>query len=353
MRTKVYFCLMGVLLVAGLCRLPAQDVVSGVFGYYNLTLLGNSDTFVSIPFARLADSSITVGSATNSVVQAQTSPGWTAGQFVYASGTQSNTYYLRFDSGPLEGRYYDITNNTTNSVSINLRGDSLTNVAAGNAVSIVPYWTLGTVFVNGNGIVPSTSTILHNTEVLIPSLTNAGINLSASATYYYYTNSGAVAWRKAGSSATNLNDDILQPNAYLVIRQKVSTNTTFTSFGDVILTKVTIPLQINSSNKQDNAVGLTRPIAVSLTDSALIASGSFTPSVSTIIHKDELLTFDNTTTNFNKSVAATYYYYNSTWRKVGDAIDYSSSNILSPSVGFIIRKANAASSPLWTNTPTY
>ena len=338
--------------------ISAQQVTSGIFGYYKLTLLGNSDTIVSIPFARLPAATVQVASAASNVVQFQGSPGWTPGQFVYASGTQSNTYYVRIESGALEGQYFDVNTNDASSLTLNLNGGSLTGLAANDQISVIPYWTFGTVFVNGNGIVPSTSLNVHNTEILLPSLTNSGINISAGSPYFYYTNSGTVVWRKQGSSITNRNDDKLPPNCYLIIRHKnVATNTTFISFGDVILTKVSIPLNVNSTNKQDNPIGLTRPLQVSLSDSKLVDSGAFIPSSSVTVHSDELYVFDNTATNFNKSAGTPYFYYtNATtaaWRHQGSSVDMSKSNIFLPGTGFIIRKVAATSSLLWSNTPTY
>ena len=340
------------LLLATATQMQAQDVVSGIFGYQNLTLLGNSDTIVALPFARWSASTVTVSSFASSVITVQGTPGWTASQFVYASGTQSNTYYVRIESGALEGKYFDITNNTTTTLALNLKGGSLTGLAANDQISVVPYWTLGSVFANGNGIHLSTSTIARKTEVIIPDLTGLGINLSSSATYYYYTNAGTVVWRKTVDANTH-DDDVFQPNTYLVIRHKIATNTTFTSFGDVVLTKVNIPLLVNTTNKQDNFVGLPRPINVSLNDAGLITSGAFASSSSTISRRDELLVFDNAETNFNKASLATYYYLSSQWRRVGDTTDYAASNIFVSGAGYILRKASTNVIPNWTNAPTY
>jgi uncharacterized protein (TIGR02597 family) len=335
----------------------AQEVASGIFGYANLTMLGNSDTVVSLPFSRLATASETVASVAGSVVTVQTTSNWTVNQFVYASGTQSNTYFLRFDSGAMEGRYFDVTANGTNSVTVNLGTDSLATVVATDKISIVPHWTFGVVFANGNGIHPSTSTLTHKTEVLIPGLTNSGINLGVGSVYYYYSNSPTtVAWRNTASSSTNVNDDIIQPNAYLVIRHKIATNTTFTSFGDVLLTKVRIPIRTSTTVKQDNAVGLIRPLPVALTNAGLFESGAFVPSTSSLTHKDELLAFDNTTTNQNKGVALVYYYYNSAWRRsdLASSVDVGGSNVFQLGNGYIIRKAiSSTNSPAWLNSPTY
>jgi|ERR1051325_465032 uncharacterized protein (TIGR02597 family) len=350
--------------IIGLVALGAVDtapllaeVASDPAGFCKLTFLGNSDTIVSLPFARPAACSGSVLATSGNVIQALGAPNWLPNQFVYAAGVQSNTYYLRFDSGASEGRYYPITANDTNTLTLNLGSDTLAGIAVNDLFSVVPYWTLGSVFPGGKGVFASTSTIIRKTEVLIPNYSGSGINLSASATYYFFTNvtTGAAAWRLVGSSSLNRNDDVLQPNVYLIVRHKVATNTSYTSLGSAILTKIGIPLRVNSTTKQDNTLALARPVLVSLDNSGLISTGAFTPSTSTISRKDELLAFDNTTTNFNKSAAATYYYFNSAWRKVGVSatINVGSSNVFVPGMGFIIRKSTGTTAPLWSNNPTY
>jgi uncharacterized protein (TIGR02597 family) len=345
-----------ILISGGAAPLSAQEVVSGIFGFNKLTLVGGSDTFVSLPFSRLPESSVLVSSTSSSnIIQVQGTPGWTNNQFVYVAGVQSNNYYVRIESGALEGRYFNITSNTTNTLTVDLNGGSLTGLATNDQVVVVPHWTLASVFgPDGNGIVISTSTTLRKTEVLVPSFNGSGINLSAATTYFLYTNAGSVNWRRTGAS-TNCNDDIIRPNGYILIRHKAGPNTTFVSYGDVILTKVNIPLVVNSTNKQDNFVSMPRPLDLSLNDSGLIASGAFVPSTSTTLRKDELLIFDNSATNVNKSAASTFYYFtgSSSWRKVGLTNDYGSSNIFQPGAGFIIRKAASAVLPVWTNSPTY
>jgi len=347
----------GVLWISILPCILFAESASDPAGFYKLTFLGNSDTIVSLPFSRPPKASGMVDSVAENKVLARGTLNWISNQFVYASGLQSNTYYIRFESGTKEGSYYPITSNDTNNLTLDLGSDTLGGVAQRDLFSIVPYWTLGTVFPNGKGVFTSTSTLTHKTEVLIPNYTGSGINLSAGATYFYFTNTtaGFAAWRLFGSASTNRNDDILQPNVYLIVRHKIATNTTFTSLGGVILAKIEIPLNISSSTKQDNVVALTRSVPVSLDDSGLVASGAFTPSTSSLAHKDELLTFDNTTTNFNKSAAGLYYYSNSGWRKFGTpaTVSFGASNVFVPGTGFIIRKATGASAPVWVNPPTY
>src|SRR5205814_2182818 len=106
--------------------------------------------------------------------------------------------------------------------------------------------------------------------------------------------------------------------------------------------------------KQDNSIGLPRPVTVSLGASQLISSGAFASSPLPGNRSDELLTFDNSAVTKNKSASAIYYYWNGAWRLVGAGnADVSASNVFVPGVGFIIRKNTNSTSALWTNSPTW
>jgi uncharacterized protein (TIGR02597 family) len=352
--------------VAAICLLAATlsgalpslgETASDPAGFYKLTFLGNSDSIVSLPFSRPPASVVVVDSVSGNSVQVLGSPGWTPNQFVYAAGAQSNNYYLRFDSGAKEGAYCPITANGTNSLTLNLGSDTLTGVSFGDRCSVVPYWTFGTVFPNGKGVnIASSALSSHPTDVLIPNYAGNGINLSAAATYYFLSNATtAAAWRRVTPATTNSNDEILQPNAYLIVRNRLATNTTYVSLGQVMLAKIAVPLRVNPSSKQDNLLAITRPVSVSLNDSGLLASGAITPSTSALSPTDLLITFDNATTNFNKSAAATYFYFNSGWRKVTAplTINFGTSNIFTPGSGFVVRKASGSTAPVWTHSATY
>jgi uncharacterized protein (TIGR02597 family) len=114
------------------------------------------------------------------------------------------------------------------------------------------------------------------------------------------------------------------------------------------------------STQRDNYVALVRPVAVTLDDSGLIASGAFSPSASPGTRIDELLVFDNTTNRQNKASSGTYYYFtNATvqaWRKVGSGTtNQGSVAIFTPGTGVILRKSasGAGAETIWVNTKTY
>ena len=192
-RTTSHVCeTLAFLLMALIIAVPAIDAgaepASAPAGFYKLDLLGNSDTIVSIPFTRPEAAFALVQSIAGSVVTVSGAPGWSVDQFVYASGTQSNTYYLRFLSSAKEGGYYPIIANDTNSLAVSLGGDDISSVTNGTRLAIIPYWTLGSAFPGGKGSIPSASAFIRKTEVLIPDVNGVGVNLSPVATYYFLTN---------------------------------------------------------------------------------------------------------------------------------------------------------------------
>lgn len=330
-------------------RLNSSEGVTDIAGYMSFSLLGNSDNYLSMPFVRPSAAALLVQSVDGNVVTVTPSPGWTANQFVYASGTQSNTYYARFTSGAVEGRIYPITANDATSVTLNLGSDDLSAVAADDSISIEPYWTLNTMFRNGTGVNISPTAGNRNTEILTPDLTSSGSNLSATKVYFF--NSGI--WKQVGQGTANHNDDIIPANSFVIARHNVSTNTVVTTAGVVVASKLSIPLRTQIGVMQDNSIALARPMAVSLDASGLIISGAFQSSPVPGSRTDELLAFDNNSVAHNKSASAIFYYWSSAWRQVGLGTNDVGTNVLAPGTGFIIRKATNNATAIWTNAPNW
>ncbi|WP_175414796.1 TIGR02597 family protein [Nibricoccus aquaticus] len=344
------------LTLCGATASVAATATTDPVGYNTISLLANSDTYVSVPFHRPAAFVGQVSSFSGNVITVAGTPGWTASQFVYASGTQANTYYAFIRSGTKEGNYYTVTANAGNTLTIDLAGDTLTGLAANDSISIIPYWTLGTLFPAadaGVSFTTSASPFAVQTYVLIPNLQASGINLSTTSSYFFYNG----AWRLFGQDLTvSRNDDTLIPDTYFIVRNNASAGT-LTQTGSVLTKKFVTPLQTYTGGKQDNPVALLRPVPVTLDDSGLAASGAFSASSSPLNLSDILLVFDNTVAAKNKSSSATYYYYNGAWRKFGaDASqNFGSTVVFGPGTGVQIRKATSStgSASIWTNSATY
>lgn len=345
--------------------LLAVDVVTDPVGFVKITALTNSDTFVSIPMTRLPIFAGGISSAVGNQITVTPSPGWTPNQFVYPSGTESNTFYVFIASGAKEGASFTITNNTVDTLLVDLDIDSLSGVVGGDKIQIIPYWTLGTLFPDGAGAVASTNTTLgaRRTEVLFPDFEGTGINLSSSTKFFYLDTDGSGPlvgnWRKVGGGTTNQNPQVVLSDAYFVIRQNVpSSTTTLVMPGGVPMKKLRVPLYASNTSKQDTHAGLQRPASVTLDQSGLTNDGAFASSLSTSLsgRRDELLVFDNNAQQLNKSAAQVYFYSGGIWRKAGDAaVNAGSSNVFLAGRGVLVRKfTNATPDTLiWINTPNY
>ena len=334
-------------------------VTTDPVGFVSKSCLANSDTILSAPFMRLPEFVGAIQSVAGSVITVSGTP-WTANQFVYAAGSQPNTYFALIgphaSTNPNEGRIYKITANSTNTLTVNLNGDSISGVQSSTQLLVVPYWTLGTLFPASDvnvSYISSPSVASRQTQILVPNYSGSGINLSTTATYFYFND----AWRKFGTDPTiSRNDDTLEPTGYFILRN-AGTGTTLTALGSVLVKKESIFLRTNTSSKQDNFVSITRPVDVKLDDLGLISSGAFAASPSVASRTDELFVFNNAASGINKSASATYFYFNGAWRKFGQdpTINVGQTATIPAGDGFMIRKAasGGGASVVWQNTPTY
>jgi uncharacterized protein (TIGR02597 family) len=333
------------------------SVATDPVGFVTVTTLSNSDTIFSTPLAQSEAFRGSVGSLTSTTVTAAGTPGFTPSAFVYAAGTQSNTYFLRFRTGAMAGSYFTITANTASTVTLDLAGNVL-GAAPGDQFAIIPYWTLGTAFPAssaGTAFQTSTSIFSINTEILFPDQVSQGINLSSAATYFFLNG----AWRQFGAPLNvSFNDTVMPPDSYVTIR-----NTAFTGsisvMGGVPGTPQVAPVNSYPGNQQDNFLALTFPVAVTLNNLGLVGSNASTspirPSTSVFNLVDQILVFDNTVPGINKSASATYFYLNNAWRKFGSPLttDFGG-DVLQPGSGLILRRGVDSSGPRsldWQYTP--
>ena len=86
-------------------------------GFTTTSLIGSSDTLISIPFTRPPEFTGAIQTASGTTITAAGTPGWTTNQFQYVAGSQPKHYYALIGGGgtsnPKEGRFYPITANGT------------------------------------------------------------------------------------------------------------------------------------------------------------------------------------------------------------------------------------------------
>ncbi len=354
-----------------LLSVPAFGVSTDPVGAMKVTALGNSDTILSVPLHRAADFEGRINSIASNVITVDGTPDWTADQFVYSSPDQTNTYYVLIASGSKEGSYFTVTANGSSTLTLDLAGDTLdgimTTVAdgTGDILRIIPYWTLNTVFPDGEGVHVSTNRFITNSEVLLPDQVTAGINLAPTSTFFYYQGSQLQGdgWYELGNTDVKANDTVLYPDTYFILRNKLSSSTEIVFAGAVQMSGFALPINTLMANEaQDNFVAVTVPVDVTLTDSNLYESGAFTPTTNRFLIQDQLLVFDNTQVAQNKAPSDTYFYYTGSglaghgWYKVGDTTQtVSDQPIFQPGKGYIVRKVATPTpgSEEWQGVPNY
>jgi uncharacterized protein (TIGR02597 family) len=325
-------------------------------GYVTYEALGNSDTWLSLPNHR---KQAFVGKAasvtgTNEIV-VQGMPSWTANQFVQdltdngGVPTQPDTYYVLIGGGNLEGRHYEVTGNSVDSLTIDVGVETITgagNVENGTPIQLIPYWTLDTVFENGEGVHTKTNAFGANpSEVLLydtSSMFYPGINPPKEKTFFRFN----ADWRRVGV-AGNFNHMPLEKDMPLILRHNIAAPTEVVNMGTVPTTDFRTVLQTLASNQQqDNPIALSIPVPVTLTGSNLQNSG-FEHS-SGFVRKDELLVIHHTAALQNRPATDTYYFQSGTWRKNGAAGDFGNTPVFTLDTSVLIRRAaNPIGSVIW------
>jgi uncharacterized protein (TIGR02597 family) len=329
---------------------PTTDPV----GFTTTSCLAQSDTYVSIPFTRPLEFTGTVRSASGDMLTINGTPGWTNNQFVYTPGSQPKHYYVLIGNGgttnPKEGHIYQITGNGSNTLLVNAISDSLTGIVANTQVTVIPYWTLATIFPASDAGVSFTTTSsppTYQTLLRFPNYSAPGINQPYAAEYYFTSG----AWRLVNDGFNippDHGDDPLLPDGYFVVRNANGAPTLpLRALGSVLMKKTALPLFSAQAGKQDNPVAMIRPVDVSLDATGLA------PIDNSFVQNDQLLLFNNARRQLDKHPYKIYS-YNDGWRLANDPIGDHGKDIIPAGSAMIVRKAATPNGPIfWTNSPTY
>jgi uncharacterized protein (TIGR02597 family) len=336
-------------------------------GYVSQTCKANSDTVVGLPLRTPAVSAAAL--TADPVIGPSADPVVAAGSALLTASSATftayaDTHYVKFNSGVDSGQWFTITENTGNTLTIDLNGATLGAVST-NTFEVIKFWTLNELFnpalcttdplTTGNAIVASTNTLANGrrTQVLIPNLVSTGINLAPATSYY--VNAGI--WKKPGSN-TDVGADQLWPDTYFIIRNPVSVTsaTTYTISGEVETNEFDISLNTLAVGQRDNFIALPRAIDTKLNDLNLANTSAFLTSVSTLANgrRDQLLVFDNVTAGLNKPPAKSYYFNAGIWKNPGSNTDVGN-DVIPAGAGIIIRKyqTGAGVTNNWNNTSAY
>lgn len=362
------------LLLATPLAADTNVVTTDPVGVMRYVFQANSDTAMSLPLHRPTEFAGAVGSVGSNWITAfatSNSPiNWANNDWTYGVGTNANnTYYAMFTTGALEGAWFQITGNNSNTLFLDTAGFAslaTAGVVASNNFEIIPFWTLSTVFPGGTGIVASVNPFAPGSIVFFNNESSAGINLAPSSGYFFYDGSAgmiAAGWYPVGNPFVPKLDDLaLTPDSFYRIRQPNTQSTNFVTGAVAMNDFSTFLSRLGDNLPQDNFVGFGFPVDTSLAGSGLQNSPGFTQSSDLFSPKDIVLIFDQTSAGINKAPKKGYYFYDGTggfpagWYEVGNPFSGTQDTnlVIAAGSGIIVRKfTGTKTSAQWTATPNY
>lgn len=292
--------------------LPASEIIPVVSGGgYQQTALSNSDTAIPVPFARPAHCAGTVASVSVDRIYLQTASALTpSGLFFDGAGGSDVPYYILIKGGDRIGFWYDILDNGEDYVVVDWAGDSVGTHLDDQPFTIRPHWTLGSLLKNGNGYVPTTDIFDLKSLVYFPDTQLTGINRPFSSSFFYADVDGTPEGWYSTSFEGPLNNTILYPDSYIVIRNPADVTTQLQHGGEVRQTPISIPLAVPATTSgHDFYLGTPFACSVLIGQSGLISSGAFEPTTDIFDLQDLLYVYDNSLQLINKPYPEALFYY--------------------------------------------
>lgn len=338
----------------------AAEVFSPVVGFLKFDCLAESDTIVSAPFhqtprwAGRAAAAPTSPSPGVVRISLKDNPSFVTDELK----DDPHYLYCRDTAGAHRGRHFLIVEHGADTVDVSAGLSDLGSLATDGLVSIIPAWTLNTLFP------PDTQTSLHAStgalaservsELLFFDATTVGTSL-APTRRFYVTDS---AWFEAGSYSA-AGDTVIEPGQAFIIRHPAGVAaTTFVPNQQVQGGLVSMALgETRDGLDRDIMVALPRPVPMTL-DQLDFGPGQFVESATVAIgdRKDQLLVFNNAQPLRNKQPSDIYFRTGGQWVRDNGA-DYpaAGSQTIEPSAGLMLRReGDAGTAPLfWVNAPTY
>ena len=330
----------------------AQGVTTDPVGYVTVASTDGDDVVVSPQLLRATSltgipTSITAGELT-------LGSGSTVDEFV------AEAHFVLFCSGTLSGEWFQVTGNTTTTVTVS---EDLVSLGAltTDSVKVIPFWTLGTLFPDGAGFPGSTDVLNPVAFVLLNDVNAVGTNLSSGNSYFYNSGSQvAVGWYLNGAFGATVNDQIITPETYFTIRNTSGAGSSAVVSGSVPVDQVATQVGRLTASAQDNQLVNPYPTPLSLADSQLFESGAVEGSTDVLNPIDFVLVYDNApASGTNVSPARTYFYNIGSQVSVGwylnGAFGATVNDDTIPAGGaFIVRKANGAAGTVkWSPVVPY
>ena len=277
---------------------------------------------VSVPFYAAIIRGGTIASVDSATSFSIGSASWTAGQFTAAP------HFVRITTGTHTGRFFLITANSSNQLTVETRGYSLVSGAPANtseirllttdSVEIIPAHTLGTLFgassvafQTGGSAAAADNVIIWDGSMWVP---------------YFHD---GTSWKTTGSFIPQ-NNAVVRPDTTMFIVRRALTSLTLTLIG-------TVPSGTERTDLPGpGSVFVSRRFPANTTLSALglhtlpgWGSGNSASSA------DEVNLWNGTTWE-------SFYYNGTNWKKAGSFVNADSQPVPASSGLFVTRRSSAA-----------
>ncbi|WAC20588.1 TIGR02597 family protein [Luteolibacter sp. SL250] len=295
MKSILSYSLLAAAMAAGVAT-AQTTATTGPVGYITLGNQGsatavpaNTDVVVSSPLLRSAEFAGLVASVSGNTIEVSGAQGWTSTQW---TSDASKPYLLYSASGAQEGLSAIITGSSGSSLTVTVVDGTLSGLAAGDKLKIIPAWTVKS-FISPASVPPGTQLFAY-------AGTAAGINVSPT----HIMASTGTTWVFTLGGTGTADNFIVYPTESLVLRTGANPVTNLVLSGEVPTFKhrTTLSKLSAAGTAQDIRIAYTSPV-----NQPLLASGLGNAA------GDQLFIYDNAVTGRNKAPSQIMTFTGSAW----------------------------------------
>jgi uncharacterized protein (TIGR02597 family) len=329
--------------LASISSVSGSTVTTTPVGYITKTVNANADLRLGLPFKQSSSFSGAAASVSSGTINVTGS----------MPDVTTAAHYAWITSGTLEGNWYVVSSSDASSVTVAEDLESA-GLSADDTLEVIPFWTLNTLFPDGNGFTASSDPFGPIAFILTSDISGQGTNLAPATAYFYHDGSlGPAGWYINGDLGSGTQDNTaLSPEAYITIRNGTSSAITATVAGTVPSAVVSNDVVQRAAGDQDNQIPNPYPSGVTLANSGLAdgASPALTPSPDPFSPVDLLLVFDAQPTATNPAPDKAFFYHDGSlgpagWYINGDLGAGTQDTYTIPAgAAIVVRKASGADS---------
>ena len=312
-------------------------------GYVTIETAANSDSKSGITLLRPIVASLSASAVANNTL--------TSGSTF--TDVTTEPHYLVFTSGSLTGQWFEVVSTTGNDITLS---DDVSAAEDGSTFEIRPFWTLNTLFQNGDGVVASSDVDAPVCFVLLNNPNALGTNLAPNQVFFYHDGSqGPAGWYNFDGLST-AGDQVLSPESFITIRNLTASPLSTVVSGTVPVDVVVNSVLSRSNGSQDSLVYNPYPSGITLSTSNLIASGVVRESSDVDNPLDFVLLYSETITGTNPAPTGVFFYHDGSQGPEGwynfDGLTPADSKVINEGAPVVIRRGAGPDALVYWNPLT-